>query len=456
MKWSLQGKWIVGGFFLTLLLTGLASWASYKNIAAITESADRVQYTCKILNTLTDFYATMSVAESGRRGYIYSGSQQELERHQQAIDQMKTDLKTLQQQVSKSPLQQQRWERLNSLVAKRLILFQQSIQIYKSHGGSTQIQNQITERSVNIRGEIQAILGDMKAEEEQLLKMWVGQSQSSIVSRILIEVIGSLLSFTVIFGVYFMLYYQWKQRQKLEVLQQNLEQQKELSDLKLRLFSMISHEFRTPLSVIIASSQLLGEILQGLVEDCKLKNLYRIQSSAKLMNQLLTDILTLTRAEAGKLEFRPSSIDVEAFCLNLLEDIQFCSRLNPNINFISQGHCYRLYCDEKLLYSMLSNLLLNAIKYSSSSEKVIHFALRCESTATIFQVKDEGIGIPSEDLQAIYDPFYRGRNVENIVGTGLGLAVVKTCLELHRGEITVDSQVGVGTTFTLKIPHQLS
>jgi signal transduction histidine kinase len=452
MKWSIEGKWIAGGFGLTLLLMGWVSFTSYKNTTELVESADRVQHTYEALNTLTNFYASMTVAESGRRGYIVSGSQQELERHRIAVDKMQAEIKTLQQQLSDNPVEQQRVARLNSLVTQRLALFRQSIALYQTDRAAVQAQSLITDRSVKIRDETQMILADIKAQEEKLLRIWLEQSRSSIHYRILIELLGTFLSFAVILGVYFLLYRQWHQRQRVEILQHNLAQEKELNELKLRLFSMISHEFRTPLSVILASSQLLEEILQDFVDENKLKNLYRIQSSAKLMKQLLTDILTITRAEAGKLEYKPSPLDVEAFCLNLVEDLQFFSLAEHTLNFITNGHCTRVILDEKLMYSILSNLLCNAIKYSPQGGN-IYLILNGEPEATVFQVKDEGIGISLEEQPEIYEPFYRGQNVDNIVGTGLGLAVVKKCLDLHQGEITVKSQVGVGTTFTVRIPH---
>jgi signal transduction histidine kinase len=453
MKWSLEGKWIAGGFSLTLLLMGLASLTSYRNTTELIESADKVQHTYEVLNTVTDFYASMTVAESGRRGYIVSGSQQELERHQNAVDNMQSKLRTLQQQMSDSSTGQQQVATLDSLVTQRLALFRQSIALYQNDKSAIQAQSSITEKSVKLRGEIQILLADIKAQEERLLRIWIEQSRSSMNSRIVIELFGTFLSFVVFFGVYFLLYHQWLQRQKVASLQHNLAHEKELGAFKLRLFSMVSHEFRTPLSVILASSQLLEEILQDLVEKSQLKNLYRIQSSAKLMNQLLTDILTLTRAEAGKLECKPEAMDVEAFCLNLVEDIQFSGLTGHSVKFISKSHCTRVYLDEKLLYSILSNLLLNAIKYSPQGGD-IYLILICEPEATVFQVKDEGIGILPEEQQEIYEPFYRGQNVENIVGTGLGLAVVKKCLDLHHGEISVDSGVEVGTTFIVRIPRK--
>ena len=453
MKWSLEGKWIAGGFGLTLLIMGLVCVTSYKNTTELIESADRVQHTYEVLNTLTSFYASMTVAESGRRGYIISGSQQELDRHQIAVDKMHSEIQALQKQMSDNAIEQERLARLNALVTQRLTLFRQSIALHQTDKSAVQAQALITEKSVKLRTEIQSILTELKAQEERWLRIGVEQSRASMHYRILIEFIGTVLSFAVIFSVYLLLSHQWSQRKKVEFLQQSLAQEQELSDLKSRFFSMVSHEFRTPLSVILGSSQLLGEILENLVDTSHLKNLYRIQSSAKLMNQLLTDLLTLSRAEAGKLEYKLELLDVQSLCLNLVEDINFFSLKTHTLKFISQGSCVRVNLDEKLLYSILSNLLLNAIKYSPQGGD-IYLILSCEPEATVFLVKDKGIGIHPDEQRQIYEPFYRGQNVDNITGTGLGLAVVKKCLELHQGEIRVESEVGVGTTFTVRIPHQ--
>ena len=109
--------------------------------------------------------------------------------------------------------------------------------------------------------------------------------------------------------------------------------------------------------------------------------------------------------------------------------------------------------DEKLLRSILENLLTNAIKYSPPGSN-IDFSLGCDQGQAIFQIRDEGIGIPPEDLPRLFEPFHRGKNVENIPGTGLGITVVKKYLDVQRGKIVLDSQVGVGTTVTVTIPHQ--
>ncbi|WP_242046549.1 sensor histidine kinase [Cylindrospermum sp. FACHB-282] len=455
MKWSLQGKWIAGGFGLTLLLIGLITFASFKNTNEIEQGAYRVQRTYQTLNTLSNFFAAMTVVESTRRGSIFLGSKQDLNRYPSEVINMQSELMLLKKQIHLSLSQQQRFARLNSLVNQRLALLKQSIELYEKDKTALQVQTNITERSVKLREEILSVMADIKAEEQRYLLNSLEESENSIRLRILMEIVGIILSILVICSLCVVLDRQWVKRKHIESLEFSLSKEKEIGELKLQLFSMISHEFRTPLSVILLSSQLLGEILGELVDEKQLKNLYRIQSSAKLMNHLLTDILTLTRAEAGKLDYKPQLINVENFCLNLVEDLQLFGTIPHLIEFMNNGQCFRANLDEKLLYSILSNLLLNAIKYSSAGGK-IYLILNSEPEVLVFQVIDKGIGIPPAEQQKIYEPFYRCQNIDNIVGTGLGLAVVKKSVERHQGEIFVESEVGCGTTFTLNFRGCLS
>ncbi|MCU0536145.1 MAG: ATP-binding protein [Hydrococcus sp. Prado102] len=451
MKWTFQRKWFLGGFCLTVLSMGLVSFVSYKNTTELRQSVKTVQSANEIFNNLTDLYAEMSVAESGRRGYIYFGSEEELRRYQIAVNNLQSELTIIQQQIVDNNIQQKKFSHLKFLIAQRLSLLRQSIELYQQDKNAVKKQFFLTQKSLNLRNSILFILANMKKQEQRELNLWLKESQANINTRIFLENIGLLCSFIIVSMVYLILYRQWKQNQKLEALKQKIAQEQELNCLKLRLFSMISHEFRTPLSVILASSQIMTENLQGLVDDTKLKGLYRIQSSVKLMNNLLTDILMLTRAEAGNLECKPELINIEEFCLNLVENTQVLAQTHHSIKFMSSFSEGRVYLDEKLLYSILNNLLLNAMKYSPSGGQIT-LILKGELDFIVFKVKDEGIGIILEDRAKIYEPFYRGQNVDRIVGSGLGLAVIKKCLELQGGEINLESGVGVGTTFTVRIP----
>ncbi len=231
-----------------------------------------------------------------------------------------------------------------------------------------------------------------------------------------------------------------------------LEKEKELNELKSRFVTMASHEFRTPLATIFSSSELLEYYSHKWSEDKKIKHQQRIQSSVKHMTGLLDDVLLIGKAEAGKLEFQPKLIDIIQFCRDLVEEVQVTTT-SHTISLCIQEQLSKMegMIDDKLLRHIIINLLTNAVKYSPEGREVI-FDLKCDRTSAIFAIQDEGIGISVEDQQKLFESFHRGKNVSNIPGTGLGLAIVKKSVDLHGGTITVQSQLEVGTKFTVILP----
>lgn len=230
--------------------------------------------------------------------------------------------------------------------------------------------------------------------------------------------------------------------------QAELARTRELSEAKIRLFSMASHELRTPLSTILLSAQALEAD-----QSANHHRIYgRIRATAKRMNQLLNDLLTLSRAESGKLKFEPEIINLQQYCQQLIEEVQFSFEATPAITFRISGDCQKAFIDPQLLRAILTNLLSNAVKYSET-EPTINLELSCSQHQIIFQVQDQGIGISIADQAHLYEAFYRGTNVGNIAGTGLGLSVVNACLQLHQGSLTCDSQLGKGTTFEVTLPR---
>jgi len=235
-----------------------------------------------------------------------------------------------------------------------------------------------------------------------------------------------------------------------------LAKEKELSDLKSRFISITSHEFRTPLTTILSTTELL-EYYEWTKEE-EVEQLHLIQDAVKQMLQMLEDLLFMGTAEAGQLRFNPEPLEINEFCQDLVAQIQRGIGWKTNPTGIQHTLTFRcsertiLACmDKKLLRQLLSNLLLNAIKYSPSGGK-IQFELFCQDEYALFQIQDWGIGIPQEDQARLFEFFHRAKNVGAIAGTGLGLAIVKTCVDLHRGQITVNSDVDVGTKFTVTLP----
>ncbi|GAB4305370.1 MAG: hypothetical protein Fur0025_47420 [Oscillatoriaceae cyanobacterium] len=256
------------------------------------------------------------------------------------------------------------------------------------------------------------------------------------------------------------------ERKQLEAyLRQALAQEKEVNELKSRFVTMVSHEFRTPLATILSSADLMEFYVDSWQADKLLEHIHRLQNAAEYMTQMLNDVLVIGKADAGKLEFKPIALNLSQFCRDLVssmeEDIQNKKRPNNSdnnrpkrIDFQENPaphHNGEINCimDEKLVRQILTNLLANALKYSASN---VRFELAYEDTMAVFRIQDSGIGISPEDQLHIFEPFHRGNNVENRPGTGLGLAIVKKCVELHNGQITLESQVGQGTTFTVQLP----
>jgi PAS domain S-box-containing protein len=230
-----------------------------------------------------------------------------------------------------------------------------------------------------------------------------------------------------------------------------LQQEKELNELKSRFVAMTSHEFRTPLSTILSSAELLEYYGQGWPEDRKKRHLHQIQSAIKHMAQLLDDVLILGRSEAKKLEFMTEPVSLDRFCLEVVEDTKINIDNRYKIKFTHKGNCVNTVFDEKVLRQILHNLLSNAIKYSPRGGTIV-FTLSCKNNQAVFSIKDEGIGIPLEDQRLLFEPFHRGGNVDNIPGTGLGLTIVKNGVELYGGSLTFKSEPGKGTTFTVTLP----
>lgn len=246
-------------------------------------------------------------------------------------------------------------------------------------------------------------------------------------------------------------------RLSLELKAANEELQ-ELNALKSRFIAIASHDLRNPLSIISMSADLLENFSAEFSEEQRHQRFELIHNAIGKITDLLDDVLVISRAEQGKLEFNPIPLALTDFCQELAQEFQFSAGDNYTVNFVCQGsppgHSHGTvltYMDEKLLRHIFANLLSNAIKYSPKGGTV-QFELAYRDDKAIFKVRDSGIGIPPEDLKQLFEAFHRANNVGSIPGTGLGLSIVKQCVDIHGGAIEVDSTVGQGTTFTVTLP----
>lgn len=241
------------------------------------------------------------------------------------------------------------------------------------------------------------------------------------------------------------------ERKQAEAMRQALEQEKELSELRVRFYSMMSHEFRSPLTVIQMTTQLLRDYSGALPQDRRQEFFQRILAATKRMVYLLEDVLVIGKAEAGKFEPKSTALDLEAFCRDLIEETQLTVGRDHDLKLRVQGDRSDTFLDADMLHHVLSNLLTNAIKYSAAGT-TIDVDLHYQSHQAVIQVRDRGIGIPAEDQPQTFSSFQRASNVGQVSGTGLGLAIAKKFVEIQGGTISFTSTENIGTTFTVTLP----
>jgi signal transduction histidine kinase len=214
---------------------------------------------------------------------------------------------------------------------------------------------------------------------------------------------------------------------------------------------MTSHEFRTPLSVIMSSSEMLEAYAARWPKQKKAEHFARIRSAALGMTRMLDAILMIGRSDAGLLKFNPRPLEIGRFCGDVLSAIGDATGQRQRVVYRGPADGERVIADEILLRHVLENLLGNALKYSGSDSPVELDVTR-ENGELILRVHDRGIGISEDDQRHLFESFHRGTNVGSVSGTGLGLAIVRGATELHGGSVSVHSEVGVGTSFTVRIP----
>lgn len=241
--------------------------------------------------------------------------------------------------------------------------------------------------------------------------------------------------------------------QKLEAdLEQALAKEKVFSDLKSQIIATISHEYRTPLTTILSSTELLKAYRHKWDESKQKKHFERIQSTVAQMVVMLDDALLLHKAEFEELEFKPVAINLATFFAKITKEFGVKEAIGKyKFTFTASERNITLNADVELVRKILVNLLSNATKFSEKGGEVSVRLFR-ESDRVILQVTDEGIGIPSEDRDRLFEFFSRGSNIGMIRGMGLGLAIAKKCVDLHSGDMKVESEEGNGTTITVSLP----
>lgn len=234
-------------------------------------------------------------------------------------------------------------------------------------------------------------------------------------------------------------------------LNQALDKEKELNELKSRFVSMASHEFRTPLATIMSSLSLVkayGEQNDSVKQS---RHIQKIKSSIGNLTDILNDFLSVSKLEEGKVEHVQEQFEIQRYIKDVISEMELFCKAGQKISYHHTGG-EMVLLDKKLIKHILYNLLSNAVKFSSENKKI---TISTERTETEFKisVEDQGIGISQKDQKHLFQRFFRGKNASNIQGTGLGLNIIENYIELMNGTINFTSVENEGTTFNLSFPQ---
>ena len=244
-----------------------------------------------------------------------------------------------------------------------------------------------------------------------------------------------------------------KNQDKTETVEA-IEKAKQTSESRSLFLSILCHQFRSSLNIISFSNSLLKRYADKWTDNKKLPYLDNIQTAVEQISGLLDELVLFGKSEVGEIDFNPKPTDPASLCRDLVVQMQSMSyKKQQTINFLGCRNCKTINIDENIFHHIFTRLLSNAIKYSPNGSK-IEFELLCEPEQIIINIKDHGIGISEVDQQRIFEPFFRGSNVDSIPGNGLGLSIVKNMVKIHGGEIEVKSKVGIKTVFSFTLPTE--
>ncbi|WP_053975822.1 PAS domain-containing sensor histidine kinase [Mangrovimonas xylaniphaga] len=233
-----------------------------------------------------------------------------------------------------------------------------------------------------------------------------------------------------------------------------LKKEKELNDLKTKFLSLVSHEFKTPLSGILTSTMLLSKYKLEEQQEKRDKQIGNITNKVHYLNNILTDFLSIEKLETGNISYQVSTFKLSKVVNEVVYDCNMLLKEGQNIIYPEDIDDISLTQDEKIVELGLSNLVRNAIKYSPENS-TIKIVIKQKKDDTIFKVIDEGMGIPKKDQKNIFKRYFRAENVLLVEGTGIGLNIVKSHLKNLGGNLTFDSKENQGTTFIMSIPNKI-
>ncbi len=475
------GKKLFAGLAASALIIISISVLSVLGIQTLINENDWIEKSEHVENHLDHVYNYNMEIESSDQGFLLTGDNFYLELREKAVNELYQILKNLKLETAENQEQQMMLSRLKNYIDIRMAYSDKRIQARKIKGEkSTRSLFPLQEGKILIDN-IHNLVLEMIARQDRNLRARKAAQRAQMTKNQSIIIIGFLSQILLLAYIFSMVRKDISGRQKVEkqlesqnkllvavnkqledsiekekqvemLLQNALSKEKDLNELKSRFISTTSHEFRTPLTSILSSMQLVQKYRKKWSDEKLEDQFERVKNSIFNLTGMLDDILTISHTDSGVIMFKPQVIDLHRLCLDIINEISNGTALKYKFNFDFESIEKDFFLDPKLIRFIITNLLSNAFKYSVEGGCA---ALNVSSSLKSIEisVSNEGIGIPEEDRENLFKPFFRGSNTGDIEGTGLGLSIVKRAAELHNGSVKFISAAGNETKFLVIIPR---